>query len=52
MADELAKRGREHQFSFGEYNECPNFVYIRYTCDILQLALLASTQQTILITVL
>ena len=37
MADELAKRGREHQCSFREYNECPNFVYVKYVWDILQL---------------
>ena len=37
MADELAKRGHKHQCSVREYNECPNFVYVKYVCDILQL---------------
>ena len=37
VTDELTKRGREHQCSVREYNECPNFVYIKYVCDILQL---------------
>ena len=35
MADELAKKGREHRRNVREYNECPNFVYIKYVCDIL-----------------
>ena len=38
MANELAKRGREHQCNVREYNECPNFVYVKYVCDILQLS--------------
>ena len=38
MADELAKRGRKHQCNVREYNECPNFVYVKYVCDILQLS--------------
>ena len=35
VADKLAKRGREHQRNVKEYNECPNFVYVKYVCDIL-----------------
>ena len=37
VANELAERGRKHQYSVREYNECPNFVYVKYVCDILQL---------------
>ena len=37
VVDELTKKGREHQCSVREYNECPNFVYVKYVCDILQL---------------
>ena len=37
MVDELAKKGQEHQYNVKEYNECPNFVYVKYMCDILQL---------------
>ena len=37
MANELAKRGQEHKCSFRKYNECPNFVNVKYVCDILQL---------------
>ena len=37
VANELAKRGREHQCSVREYNECPFFfLNIKYVCDILQ----------------
>ena len=37
MTGELAKREQEDQCNFREYNECPNFVYVKYVCDILQL---------------
>lgn len=37
VTDELAKRGRKHQCSVREYNKYPNFVYIKYVRDILQL---------------
>ena len=32
VVDELAKRGQEHQCNVREYNECPNFVYVKYVC--------------------
>ena len=37
MTDELAKREQEDQCNFREYNECSNFVYVKYVCDILKL---------------
>ena len=37
VANELTKRGCEHQCSVREYNEYPNFIYVKYVRDILQL---------------
>ena len=40
VANELAKRGWEHQCNVREYNECPFFFFflnVKYVCDILQL---------------
>ena len=38
VANELAKRGWEHQCSVREYNKCPIFFFnVKYVRDILQL---------------
>ena len=52
MANELA-RGNESTSAMSEnINECPNFVFVRYVCDILQLGTCRECPMDKLVTVL
>ena len=52
VVNEHVKRGREHQCSFREYNKYPNFVYVKYVCDILKIGASRECPWTIFVTML